>query len=170
MATLHPFPPRRPRPRRRVKSGHKSALRRIIRQPIALIFLIFIAVAIDRFYTPFSRQEGEAEIGLISGYVERIIDGDTFVLVDGTRIRVWGLNAPERGEVGGSAATAALSDLILGRHVSCEHMGKSYNRTVGRCLLEDGTDPAAEMIRLGVSTQYCHFARGYYDSVSDRPC
>lgn len=142
----------------------------LLRSPFAVLFLVFVAVVSWLVTEPQPEADAQSTSYGLAGDVVRVIDGDTFVLADGTRIRVWGLDAPERDEAGGSAATEALGDLILGHHVSCEDMGKSYNRTVGRCLLEDGTDPAAEMIRLGVSTQYCRFSRGYYDEVSASPC
>ena len=47
--------------------------------------------------------------------VDRIIDGDTLDLVDGTRIRVFGINPPERGERCYSEATARLKQLAGSR-------------------------------------------------------
>jgi len=48
-----------------------------------------------------------------AGHVERVVDGNTFYMSgQGVRIRVWGLDAPETGNAGGSAATAAMSRLV----------------------------------------------------------
>lgn len=100
----------------------------------------------------------------IRGRVSKILDGDTFTL-SGTsrRIRVWGLDAPERNERGGSAATQTLQSLISGQSLDCvvRDMDR-YGRIVGQCFLPDDRDITAEMIRLGVATEYCRFSRGYY--------
>ncbi|MCL7466335.1 thermonuclease family protein [Phaeovulum sp. NW3] len=100
----------------------------------------------------------------IQARVSKILDGDTFTL-SGTsrRIRVWGLDAPERNERGGSTATRTLRSLISGQTLDCRVRDMDrYGRIVGQCFLPDGRDIAAEMIRLGVATEYCRFSRGYY--------
>jgi endonuclease YncB( thermonuclease family) len=48
--------------------------------------------------------------------VERVTDGDTIVLMDGTRVRLHGIDAPERDQPYGDIATAALNDMV-GRSV-----------------------------------------------------
>lgn len=56
----------------------------------------------------------------LSGRVTRIADGDTFWIDSrSVRIRVWGLDAPETDQPGGSAATAALARLIAGHTLRC---------------------------------------------------
>jgi endonuclease YncB( thermonuclease family) len=53
-----------------------------------------------------------------SGTVTRVVDGDT-VDVDGVgRIRVIGIDTPERGACGFESATQAMSVLVLGRPVT----------------------------------------------------
>lgn len=100
----------------------------------------------------------------IEARVSKIIDGDTFSL-RGTsrRIRVWGLDAPERDEAGGSAATETLRGLIAGQTLVCEVRDMDrYGRLVGQCFLPDGRDITAEMIRSGAASEYCRYSRGYY--------
>ncbi len=50
-----------------------------------------------------------------NGYyqVNRIIDGDTFELADGMKVRLIGINTPEEGEACFSEATEKLSSLTL---------------------------------------------------------
>ena len=40
--------------------------------------------------------------------VDRVVDGDTIVLMDRTRVRLHGIDAPERDQPYGPMATAAL--------------------------------------------------------------
>lgn len=99
-----------------------------------------------------------------AGQVTRVVDGDTF-WTNGqrTRIRVWGLDAPEVGRAGGSAATAQLAGLVSGRSVQCRMRDVDrYGRIVGQCWLPDGRDIAAAMIASGTAREYCRFSRNYY--------
>ena len=53
-------------------------------------------------------------------FVERIIDGDTFVLDGGERVRIIGVDAPEVGEPYADRATAFLAALIEDRPIYLE--------------------------------------------------
>ncbi|WCR11497.1 thermonuclease family protein [Paracoccus stylophorae] len=99
-----------------------------------------------------------------AGQVTRVVDGDTFwISGERTRIRVWGLDAPEIGRTGGSAATAQLAGLVSGRSVQCRMRDVDrYGRIVGQCWLPDGRDIAAAMIASGTAREYCRFSGNYY--------
>lgn len=99
-----------------------------------------------------------------SGGVTRIVDGDTFYMAgQDVRIRVWGLDAPERGDPEGPTATNAFSELIAGRTLSCDLIDTDrYGRPVARCFLPNGRDIAAAMIDAGVAEEYCRYSRGHY--------
>ena len=71
--------------------------------------------------------------------VRYVTDGDTFRLTSNERIRISGIDAPEtqpgqakcaREIVLGKRAAARLRDLIDGRTVTLNRVGRSYNRTV----------------------------------------
>ena len=99
-----------------------------------------------------------------AGQVTRVVDGDTFwVSGQRSRIRVWGLDAPEIGRAGGSAATALLAGLVSGRSVQCRIRDVDrYGRIVGQCWLPDGRDIAATMIASGTAREYCRFSGNFY--------
>lgn len=105
-----------------------------------------------------------AQTHTFSGTVNRAIDGDTFRMSGlDPAIRVWGLDAPERDEAGGAAATRAIRGLISGQTLTCRIRDVDrYARIVGQCFLPDGRDITAEMIRLRVATEYCYFSKNHY--------
>ncbi len=100
------------------------------------------------------------------GTVTRVIDGDTFYLNSvETRIRLWGLDAPERSEKGGNAATRALREIAHGQRVTCKEIDiDRYDRIVGQCFLNDGRDVTALMIESGKAREYVRYSGGYYSS------
>jgi micrococcal nuclease len=102
--------------------------------------------------------------GALEARVSKVLDGDTFTLSgESRRIRVWGLDAPEWDQQGGSTATATLRSLISGETLKCKVLDiDRYGRLVGQCFLPDGRDIAAEMIRSGAATEYCRYSRGHY--------
>ncbi len=72
------------------------------------------------------------------GKVKRVIDGDTFEIRSGERVRIAGLNAPELTERGGQAAKRRLQDrLRVGRSVGLSMtLAKSYGRTVRKVTIK----------------------------------
>lgn len=94
-----------------------------------------------------------------SARVGYVIDGDTFRLASGERIRIAGIDAPEtrqgqarcRREIElGKTATARARALLDGRSVTVVRVGRSYDRTVARVSL-GGRDVAAELVRIGAA-------------------
>ena len=90
--------------------------------------------------------------------VRRVTDGDTFRCTDGTKIRLSSIDTPEmpgscrpgRNCAPGDpyAAKAALQALIAGQTVTCEPVGKSYDRVAAWCSI-DGQDLSCAMVRAG---------------------
>src|SRR3981189_3537554 len=61
------------------------------------------------------------------GKVLAVSDGDTFTMeADGTkvRVRIWGIDAPERGQAGYGQAAGVLSSMIEGKTVHCLQVGE----------------------------------------------
>lgn len=97
--------------------------------------------------------------GSETGMVRYVTDGDTFRLVSGERIRIAGIDAPEThrdqaqcaAEIAlGNAAAARARALLDGRQVSFVRVGRSYNRTVARVML-DGRDVAQLFVAAGIA-------------------
>ena len=99
--------------------------------------------------------------------VARVIDGDTFQLTSGERIRIAGIDAAEtqlrqakcRAEIAtGKQQTADARRLIEGRIVGLVRVGRSYNRTVARASLQ-GRDVAAALVGIGAARWWPRGAR-----------
>ena len=137
-------------------------IRRVTRQFRRAAFLL-VAVAIAAAF--IGEPDAQAQqSGSLEARVSKVLDGDTFTLSgESRRIRLWGLDAPEWDQRGGSAATATLHSLISGKTLKCNVLDiDRYGRLVGQCFLPDGRDIAAEMIRSGAASEYCRYWRGYY--------
>ena len=94
--------------------------------------------------------------------VTRVIDGDTFegyVLSRGertvsARVRVSGIDAPERGQFYGDVATLHLEWLIEGKMVALSVTGRDmYGRMIATVRL-NGFDIAEEMLRQGLAWHF----------------
>ena len=91
--------------------------------------------------------------------VERISDGDTIVLMDRTRVRLFGLDAPERDQLYGAIATAALERMV-GRSVYLvERDEDRYGRLVAQLYhSKEGYDINVSMVCAGYAWWYEHYA------------
>ncbi len=90
------------------------------------------------------------------------IDGDT-IKADGTRYRLWGIDAVEMDEPGGRAARDALSGIIAGQPLACTQIDTDrYGRPVVRCTLPGGTDPACAMVAAGQAKDWPRYSGGHY--------
>ncbi|MGI1663412.1 thermonuclease family protein [Palleronia sp. KMU-117] len=91
-----------------------------------------------------------------------VVDGDT-ITISGTMIRIAGIDAPELDHPWGKKAKSAMIELCKGRVVTAViQPGLSYDRTVAKCYLEDGTDLAAEMVRQGLALDWPKYSGGAY--------
>ena len=102
-----------------------------------------------------------------SGNVVKIIDGDTYdIILDGkqTRIRMFGIDAPERGMDYYKASKQYLGELCMNQVLHLDIVNTDrYGRIVAKSFLADGRELGAEMIRAGMAW---HFKRYSDDEVS----
>lgn len=84
--------------------------------------------------------------------VTNVVDGDTIDVSDGTRVRLIGIDTPERGECGYAEATSALGSLVSGKEVFLVAGARDnvdrYDRLL-RYVEVSGVDANLEMISSG---------------------
>ena len=91
--------------------------------------------------------------------VDRVTDGDTIVLMDRTRVRLHGIDAPEQDQPYGSAATKALEHMVGGSVYVVKVDEDRYGRLVGQLLhSKQGYDINASMVCAGYAWWYERYA------------
>lgn len=97
------------------------------------------------------------------GRVVSVIDGDTFdLLLDSKksiRIRLNGIDAPERGMPYGKVSKQYLGKLCAGGRV--RYVQKDidrYGRMVAKCFLPDGSNIEASMVAAGMAWHYTRYS------------
>lgn len=99
-----------------------------------------------------------ADAATLSGKVIGISDGDTIDVLDSSkityRIRLAGIDAPEKAQPFGQRSKKHLSYSVFGKQVEVQG-GKTdkYGRTVGKILV-NGLDANLEQIRAGFAWHY----------------
>lgn len=92
-----------------------------------LLILFFISLVLLIGYNSFDSKVTNFLINKKTIVVSRIIDGDTVVLVDGNHVRLLGINAPEKGEIGYKEAKDFLSKKVLNKSVTLVYGSKKYD-------------------------------------------
>ncbi len=99
----------------------------------------------------------------LTGRVVRVADGDTLSLLDKNntqhKIRLHGIDTPERDQPYGKAAWKALSTMVAGKTVGVVVLGKdSYGRTDGTVYLDERNINLA-MVAGGHAWWYRYYAK-----------
>jgi endonuclease YncB( thermonuclease family) len=99
----------------------------------------------------------------ISGRVVGVSDGDTVTVLDAHKrthkIRLLGIDSPEKSQAFGERAKQSLSDLVFNKQVTVEGSKQDrYGRELGKIML-DGQDINLEQIRRGMAWHYKQYAR-----------
>ena len=85
--------------------------------------------------------------------VVSVLDGDTFEVLHNTRaerIRLNGIDCPEKGQAYGKRAKQAASELVFRKEVTLRTHGKDkYGRTIADVLLPDGTNVNHTLVKDG---------------------
>ena len=94
---------------------------------------------------------------LMTGQVIHVTDGDSLtVLVDSrqVKIRLVGIDAPERGQAFGTVATNRLKHLTHGKRVTLLNFGKDRYGRVLAVAFSDGRDVGQILIDEGLAWRY----------------
>lgn len=116
----------------------------------SLVALLFVTA---------SMAHSETLVGRIIG----VSDGDTLTLLDATnqtvKIRLSGIDAPEKKQAFGQKSKASLSNLAYGRQAEADCRKRDrYQRSL--CVVRvNGTDVGFEQIRTGMAWWYRQYAR-----------
>ena len=102
--------------------------------------------------------------GEFSGRVVGVLDGDTLEVLNGhhaERIRLSGIDCPEKGQAYGQKATHAVSALVFGKEVTLQtHGHDKYKRILADVFLPDGTNVNHELVKDGWCWWYRKYAPG----------
>jgi endonuclease YncB( thermonuclease family) len=113
---------------------------------------------------------GEEKLSITVSGKARVVDGDT-IYVDGIKIRLHGIDAPESKQVcydstgkvwkAGQYASAFLKSLTEGKVVSClKHGRDKYGRVIGTCGV-GGVNLNKELVRVGLAMAYRQYSMRY---------
>ena len=98
--------------------------------------------------------------------VVKISDGDTITVLSGkeqTKVRLYGIDAPEKKQDYGQKSRQFLASLIAGQVVEVEPKGEDrYKRTLGIIRYKD-QDINAQMVLNGYAWAYVKYSRIYVD-------
>lgn len=106
---------------------------------------------------------GYAHADTLQGRIVAVLDGDTVTLLDGsnkqTRIRLMGIDAPEKAQAFGMRSKQYLSELVFNKQVAVEYSKQDkYGRTIGKILV-DNLDANLEQVKAGMAWHYKQYAR-----------
>jgi len=102
--------------------------------------------------------------GELTGEVISVMDGDTFKLLTSSKqtvkIRLNGIDAPEKGQDYSKASKAFLGKLLFGKAVKVIDRGRDrYGRTIGDVFTAEGVLVNLELVKAGMAwhfTKYSH--------------
>jgi micrococcal nuclease len=131
------------------------------------LVLLLLLLLLPGIATVQAAQRKPAPVTVLAGKVTRVIDGDTIdvLLSSGTiRVRLHGIDAPERDQPGGAAATGWLTQLLRDQPVQLEPVSQDqYDRMLAVVHLAD-LNINRELVQNGHAWAYRHYMRR-----ADRP-
>jgi len=124
-----------------------------------LLCIVLSAFAAVAYSNPNTDAKSE-----LKGKVVVVSDGDTISILDdemkATKIRLYGIDTPERKQSFGTQAKKFTSKLCFGKNVSVKvHNKDRYGRTVGTVILPDGTNLNHLLVQNGFAWWYRYYAK-----------
>lgn len=127
---------------------------------------VAVVVLLDAGASTTSRaQRSVGDVTRSPSVVARVVDGDTLVLEGGRRVRLIGIDTPERGECGFARASALLRGAVEGRRVVLSNPRSvqdedAYDRLL-RYVDRRGRDAAVPLLRRGLALARYDSRDGY---------
>ena len=99
----------------------------------------------------------------LEGKVVGVSDGDTITVLDASnsqyKIRLSGIDAPEKKQPFGDVSKRSLSDLVYGKAVQVDwHKQDRYQRIVGKVVVQ-GLDANLEQVKRGLAWHYTKYQK-----------
>ena len=131
---------------------------------MAISFLAFMGYGFVTDYlgygfTRIDASDTEIPIDAAEHRVKRIVDGDTVHMKDGTKVRLHGIDTPERDQPYGKQATRNLDKLIGQTVFVVERDTDRYGRLVGTLYTPEGVNVNLELVCNGSAWWYERYAR-----------
>ena len=119
----------------------------------------FIADYLGYEFTRIDASDAEVPTDAAEHRVKRIVDGDTVHMKDGTKVRLHGIDTPERDQPYGKQATHNLDKLIGQTVFVVERDTDRYGRLVGSLYTPEGVNVNLEMVCNGSAWWYERYAK-----------
>lgn len=131
---------------------------RMLKRIVLAVMVLLGGVQGVQLNTPIGQE--------INGIVTYVTDGDT-MRVNGVKLRLWGIDTPEKGEKNYQRAGDFLAEMVLLHQVSClVHTHDRYGRIVAQCTrTSDDADIGALMVKSGLAKDDPRYSKGYYSLV-----
>ena len=106
---------------------------------------------------------GWANAETLAGKVVGVADGDTITVLDAAheqhKIRLAGIDAPEKAQPFGQRAKAQMSDMVFGKPVAVEWSKRDrYQRIIGKVLVAD-RDAGLALVSAGLAWHYKQYQK-----------
>jgi len=162
-------------------SSSRTAARRGRRLPAALTLVLLLVGSLVAWNAKGKERRPQAPAhpvrsaeatGFLEGRVVGISDGDTLTLLDASeqsiKVRLLGIDAPEKAQPFGKVAKQVLSDKIFHQTVRVQVKSRDrYGRTLGK-VLRDGVDINLAMLQEGLVWHYKHYADDQFPGDAQR--
>jgi micrococcal nuclease len=98
-----------------------------------------------------------------TGKVVGVSDGDTIKVMylgRAEKVRLYGIDCPEKGQAFGNRAKQFTSEMVFGKEVLVKTHGcDRYNRILGNVFLPDGTNLNQELVKNGLAWWFKRYVK-----------
>lgn len=127
---------------------------KIYKKAWLLSYAFFAWLAANSAYADVACQLDKKQLQQLEvAEVSRVVDGDTFVLKTGERVRLIGIDTPEIGNVLAAEASEALAKLVAKQRIYIqqdEEPRDKHQRLLAHVFLANGQNVAAHLLQQGL--------------------